>query len=169
MAGILRFFFLGVSQKGSRERCLPVFFFSENETEENENKIRKKKIETRKKTAKKGQKRKKLKKTEENGRNRKRDRSGDPFCEIPMCFRTHRCRLKTFGENFGALFVRNFLAPRNISCKLRSADVPLQEDLNGEKLTVKKWWIFGADFFTVWCRFFHGLRRFFTVCKGHKR
>ena len=44
-----------------------------------------------------------------------------------------------------------------------------QEDANGEKLTVKKWWIFGADFFTVWCRFFHGLRRFFTVCKGHKR
>ena len=45
----------------------------------------------------------------------------------------------------------------------------LQEDVNGEKLTVKKWWIFGAHFFTVWCRFFHGLRRFFTVCKGHKR
>ena len=44
-----------------------------------------------------------------------------------------------------------------------------QEDVNGEKLTVKKWWIFGADFFTVWCRLFHGLRRFFTVCKGHKR
>ena len=36
-----------------------------------------------------------------------------------------------------------------------------QEDVNGEKLTVEKWWIFGADFFTVWCRFFHGLRRFF--------
>ena len=44
-----------------------------------------------------------------------------------------------------------------------------QEDVNGEKLTVKKWWIFGADFFTVWCRFFHGLRRFFAVYKGHKR
>ena len=44
-----------------------------------------------------------------------------------------------------------------------------QEDVNGEKLTVKKWWIFGADHFTVWCRFFHGLRRFFTVYKGHKR
>ena len=44
-----------------------------------------------------------------------------------------------------------------------------QEDVNGEKLTVKKWWIFGADFFTVWCRFFHGLRRFFTVYKGHNR
>ena len=35
------------------------------------------------------------------------------------------------------------------------------EDVNGEKLTVKKWWIFGADF--------HGLRRVFTVYKGHKR
>ena len=33
-----------------------------------------------------------------------------------------------------------------------------QEDVNGEKLTAKKWWIFGADFFTVWCRFFHGLQ-----------
>ena len=44
-----------------------------------------------------------------------------------------------------------------------------QEDVNGEKLTVKKRWIFGADFFTVWCRFFHSLRRFFTVCKGRKR
>ena len=29
-----------------------------------------------------------------------------------------------------------------------------QEDINGEKLTVKKWWIFGADF--------HGLRRVFS-------
>ena len=29
-----------------------------------------------------------------------------------------------------------------------------QEDVNGEKLTVKKWWICGADFFTVWCQFF---------------
>ena len=29
-----------------------------------------------------------------------------------------------------------------------------QEDVNGEKQTVKKWWIFGADFFAVWCRFF---------------
>ena len=44
-----------------------------------------------------------------------------------------------------------------------------QEDVSGGKLTVKKWWICGADFFTVWSRFFHGLRRFFTVCKGHKR
>ena len=44
-----------------------------------------------------------------------------------------------------------------------------QEDVNGEKLTVKKWWISGADFFTVWCRFFHGLRRLFTAYKGHKR
>ena len=48
-------------------------------------------------------------------------------------------------------------------------EIPDHEDRNGEKLTVKKWWIFGAEFFTVWCRFFHGLRRFFTACKGHKR
>ena len=37
-----------------------------------------------------------------------------------------------------------------------------QEDVNGEKLTVKKWWIFGADFFTVYAELF-------TVYKGHKR
>ena len=36
------------------------------------------------------------------------------------------------------------------------------KDVNGEKLTVKKWWIFGADFFTVDAEFF-------TVYKGHKR
>ena len=37
-----------------------------------------------------------------------------------------------------------------------------QEDVNADKLTVKKWWIFGADFFTVYAEFF-------TVYKGHKR
>ena len=36
-----------------------------------------------------------------------------------------------------------------------------QEDINGEKLTVKKWWIFGADFFTVYAEVF-------TVYKGEK-
>ena len=25
----------------------------------------------------------------------------------------------------------------------------IQEDVNGEKLTVKKWWIFGADFVSI--------------------
>ena len=34
------------------------------------------------------------------------------------------------------------------------------EDVNGEKLTVKKWWIFGADFFAVYAELF-------TVSKGH--
>ena len=43
----------------------------------------------------------------------------------------------------------------------RSGD-KIQEDVNGEKLTVKKWWIFGADFFTVYSELF-------TVYKGHKR
>ena len=57
-------------------------------------------------------------------------------------------------------------APSTVNKHFRTK---IQEDVNGEKLTVKEWWIFGADFFTVWCRFFHGLRRFFTVCKGHKR
>ena len=53
--------------------------------------------------------------------------------------------------------------------KCKSPKAKFQEDVNGEKPTVKKWWIFGADFFTVWCPFFHGLRRFFTVYKGHER
>ena len=41
-----------------------------------------------------------------------------------------------------------------------------QEDVNGEKLTVKKWWIFGADFF-------HGLvpifSRFVRDINGEKK
>ena len=59
--------------------------------------------------------------------------------------------------------------PHVLSRCASSNSLLAQEEVNGEKLTVKKWWIFGADFFTVWCRFFHGLRRFFTACKGHKR
>ena len=39
----------------------------------------------------------------------------------------------------------------------------MQEDGNGEKLTVKKWWLFG-------CRFFHGLVPiFFTVYADFSR
>ena len=37
-----------------------------------------------------------------------------------------------------------------------------QEDGNGEKLTVKQWWLFGCRFFTV-------CAEFFTVYKGRKR
>ena len=47
-----------------------------------------------------------------------------------------------------------------------------QEDVNGEKLTVKKWWIFGADFFTVWCRFFTvyaNFSRFIRDINGEKK
>ena len=40
-----------------------------------------------------------------------------------------------------------------------------QEDVNGEKLTVKKWWIFGADFFTVYADF----SRFRTDINGEKK
>ena len=32
-----------------------------------------------------------------------------------------------------------------------------QQDVNGEKLTMKKWWIFGADLFHGSRRVFHGL------------
>ena len=55
-----------------------------------------------------------------------------------------------------------------VMAPLRTNTVPLtrvwntHEDVNGEKLTVKKWWIFGADFFTVYAELF-------TVYKGHKR
>ena len=47
-----------------------------------------------------------------------------------------------------------------------------QEDVNGEKLTVKKWWIFGADVFTVWCRFFTvyaDFSRFIRDINGEKK
>ena len=44
--------------------------------------------------------------------------------------------------------------------------------MNSEKLTVKKWWIFGADFFTVWCRFFTvyaDFSRFVRDINGEKK
>ena len=53
---------IGVSQKGSRKRCLPVFFLKRNE----KNGRKRKK---RKKTEKNGKKRTKRKKTEKNGKN----------------------------------------------------------------------------------------------------
>ena len=58
---------------------------------------------------------------------------------------------------------RLWLSPRHPS--RRPVHDKSQEDVNGEKLTVKmkKWWIFGADFFTVWCPFFH------TVCADFSR
>ena len=113
---------VGVSQKGSRERCLPVFISPENETEENRKKGRKRekteKNRNLKRTAKKekngngkdGRKRKKKerKKTEENGRKRKktekirkRHHSRDLFCEIPKkwmstMFSRRRLELQTW-------------------------------------------------------------------------
>ena len=39
-----------------------------------------------------------------------------------------------------------------------------QEDVNGEKLTVKKWWIFGADF----SRFTQSFSRFIRDINGEK-
>ena len=46
------------------------------------------------------------------------------------------------------LAARSGIFPIIFMCKIS------QEDVNGEKLTVKKWWDF-------WCRSFHGLRRVF--------
>ena len=40
-----------------------------------------------------------------------------------------------------------------------------QEDVNGEKLTVKKWWIFGADF----SRFMQSFSRFIRDINGEKK
>ena len=54
---------------------------------------------------------------------------------------------KRFQKNIVTRFLDNFRI-------YGSPPSPGQEDVNGEKLTVKKWWIFGAGFFTVWCRFF---------------
>ena len=67
---------------------------------------------------------------------------------------------------------------RVVSKRVVSADVPperkpergyVHEDGNGEKLTVKKWWLFGCRFFHGLVPIFHGLRRFFTGYKGRKR
>ena len=40
-----------------------------------------------------------------------------------------------------------------------------QEDVNGEKLTVKKWWIIGADF----SRFTQSFSRFIRDINGEKK
>ena len=40
----------------------------------------------------------------------------------------------------------------------------VQEDVNGEKLTMKKWWIFGADF----SRFTQSFSRFIRDINGEK-
>ena len=45
-----------------------------------------------------------------------------------------------------------------------------QEDINGEKRTVKKWWIFGADFFSRFgADFFTVYANFSRFIKGYKR
>ena len=46
-----------------------------------------------------------------------------------------------------------------------------QEDANGEKLTVKKWWIFGADFFHTqsFSRFARSFSRFIRDINGEKK
>ena len=50
-----------------------------------------------------------------------------------------------------------------VSKRVVLADV--QEDVNGEKLTVKKWWIFGADF----SRFTQSFSRFIRDINGEKK
>ena len=43
--------------------------------------------------------------------------------------------------------------------------ISIQEDVNGEKLTVKKWWIFGADF----SRSTQSFSRFIRDINGEKK
>ena len=59
------------------------------------------------------------------------------------------------------LFLRPKSKPTGREKPIRVA----QEDVNGEKLTVKKWWIFGADFFTVYADF----SRFVRDINGEKK
>ena len=70
--------------------------------------------------------------------------------EVCGIFWTHKIKAQNIRGKLGANFVRYFVALKNLSCQnwlCRRAS--FQEDVNGEKLTVKQWWIFGADFFTV--------------------
>ena len=46
-----------------------------------------------------------------------------------------------------------------------SSSDAFQEDVNGEKLTVKMWWIFGADF----SRFMQSFSRFIRDINGEKQ
>ena len=48
---------------------------------------------------------------------------------------------------------------------MRFGDPKNQEDVNGEKLTVTKWWIFGADF----SRFAQSFSRFIRDINGEKK
>ena len=65
-------------------------------------------------------------------------------------FACHRVHLLLRIANRRIPRIAGLESPEN--CKFRVAKT--QEDVNGEKLTVKKWWIFGADFFTVYAEFF---------------
>ena len=44
-------------------------------------------------------------------------------------------------------------------------EIKVQEDVNGEKLTVKEWWIFGADF----SRFTQSFSRFIKDINREKK
>ena len=46
---------------------------------------------------------------------------------------------------------------RTCNRKLLANNSVSQQDVNGEKLAMKKWWIFGADLFHGLRRAFHGL------------
>ena len=88
-----------------------------------------------------------------------------------------RHKMTTIVGNRGQLWTST-LSPHLLSPRLdfpdhcHKRDALFQEDVNGEKLTVKKWWIFGADFFTVWCRFFTvyaDFSRFIRDINGEKK
>ena len=118
-----------------------------------------------------------------------------PFCVSPI-FSCVRARMRCF--DLGALWVPYgfnradqiawIWTPqediKNLSVPLflmgcfpvgfsRGKTAPYQEDVNGEKRTVKKWWIFGADFFhglvPIFSRFTPIFSRFVRDINGEKK
>ena len=76
------------------------------------------------------------------------------------------CHFQSF-QSLSAIFnhFQYFLSLSIIDLSLSIIDLSLsiiftfQEDVSGEKLTMKKWWIFGADLFHGLRRVFHGFIR----------
>ena len=142
----------GVSHKGSRERCLPVFI---NETEKRKKQNHKngrktgtkgKKTETKKKGRKNGTNGKKTgQKRKKNRKIRKRLRSGDPFCEIPIT-------VEPPTDDLGLIF------SKMIRISIRKSELPAENRRYSGFLKRA----LAQTCFRVWCQV-----RFFTRIFGH--